>query len=259
VLRISLLCLITWLFASLAPAETPSALAAFVQRAVPEGEIRYWAAFAAPQSVYHVFTVQQAERKGVLLVRQTGNTGFAVVGADTSLDSFPTEASRTELDAAIGAATRLLNGGHADPSAARTAASLDDVCPLGASLNALLTPIAGFSLSSNGTLGILRDLQHADAYIVEPECAPPGSILVCPSRFATQGPVIIGFAVVVGPDRSVYGPDYRQGGAWHRLGSLREWVQANRSVSSVSGFLLRAKENDWDRNQPRIPSLPQHL
>ena len=239
-------------FGYLVHADTSAALAAFVQHAVPAGEIRYWGAFLVSPSVYHLFTLQQAERKGVLLVRQTGQNDLAVVCADTSFDSCPKGTS--ESDAAVRAAARLLNGESDDPFAFRTRASAEDVCPLGAALNALLIPIAGFALSSNGTLGILRDLQHADAYLVEPEQAWPGSILVCPSHFSPQGPVIIGFAVVVGPDRCVYGPDYRQGGAWHRLATLREWLRANQSVSNVRCYLLRAKENDRERNVPRKPS-----
>jgi hypothetical protein len=232
----------SWCLASFAPAEIPRPLARFVQHAVPDGEIRYWGAFAIPPSVYHVFTLRQAERRGVLLVRQTGQTGFAVVGADTSFDSFPKETP--DWDGVVRVAARLLNQQDADPLASRTAASVEDICPLGAALNTLLVPIAGFALSSNGTRGILRDLQHADAYAVEPERAPPGSILVCPSQFAAQGPVILGFAVIVGPDRYVYGPDYRQGGAWLRLATLTDWLRANESVSDVSGFLLRAKQKE---------------
>ena len=244
-------------FGSLVHADTPAALAAFVQHAVPYGEIRYWGAFAGARSVYHVFTLQQAERKGVLLVRQSDQNQFVVLGADTSFDSFPREAA--DSDPVVRAAARLLNGESDDPFAARTRASANDVCPLGASLNDLLVPIAGFELSSNGTLGILGDLQSADAYPVEPEHASPGSILVCPSHFSAQGPVTIGFAVVVGPDRCVYGPDYRQGGAWRRLATLREWLQANQSLSDVRGFLLRANANDQHRGIPRKPSRPPHL
>jgi hypothetical protein len=244
-------------FGSLVHADTPAALAAFVQHAVPAGEIRYWGAFRVSPSFYHLFTLQQAERKGVLLVRQCDQNQFVVVGADTSFDSFPREAGDSDL--IVRAAARLLNGESDDPFAARAKASANDVCPLGASLNDLLVPIAGFALSSNGTLGILRDLQHANAYPVKPEQAPPGSILVCPSHFSAQGPVNIGFAVVVGPDRCVYGPDYRQGGAWHRLATLREWLQANQSVSDIRGFLLRANADDRDRSIRRKPSPPQHL
>jgi hypothetical protein len=240
-----LICLIfsfIWWLASFASAEIPRPLANFLQHAVPDGEIRYGGAFTIPPSVYHVFTLRQSERRGVLLVQQTGQTGFAIVGADTSLDSFPKETP--DWDGAVRAAAWLLNQKDADPLASRTAASVEDVCPLGAALNTFLVPIAGFALSSNGTLGILRDLQHADAYAVEPECAPPGSILVSPSQFAAQGPVVLGFAVIVGPDRYVYGPDYRHGGAWHRLATLSEFLRANESVSNVSGFLLRAKEKE---------------
>lgn len=252
-----LYCLIAslaWLPASCAFAGISPPLVEFVQRAVPDGEIRYWGAVAAPQSIYHVFTLQQAERRGVFLVRQAG-ARFEIAGADTSLDSFPREAG--ESDAAVSAAARLLNGASDNPFAPRIAAAANDVCPLGASLNKLLVPFAGFTLSSNGTLGILRNLQHADACVVEPEHAPPGSILVCPSRFAQRGPVIIGFAVVLGPDRCVYGPDYRQRGAWHRLATLREWLRANQSASEVRGFLLRAKQADRDHNSPQKPSPRQ--
>jgi hypothetical protein len=244
-------------FGSLVHADTPAALAAFVQHAVPTGEIRYWGAFLAPPSVYHLFTLQQAERKGVLLVRQCDQNQFVVVGADTSFDSLPRETG--DSDPIVRAAARLLNGESDDPFAARARASANDVCPLGASLNDLLVPITGFALSCNGTLGILRDLQHADAYPVEPEQALPGSILVCPSHFSAQGPVNIGFAVVIGPDRCVYGPDYRQSGAWRRLATLRDWLQANQSVSDIRGFLLRANGNDRDRRIRRKPSPPQSL
>jgi hypothetical protein len=247
--------LATCWFGSLVHADTPAALAAFVQQAVPAGEIRYWGAFRVSPSVYHLFTLQQAERKGVLLVQQCDQNQFVVVGADTSFDSFPRETGNS--DPIVGAASRLLNGESDDPFAARARASANDVCPLGASLNDLLVPITGFALSSNGTLGILRDLQHADAYPVEPEQALPGSILVCPSHFSAHGPVNIGFAVVVGPDRCVYGPDYRQSGAWRRLATLREWLQANQSVSDIRGFLLRANANDRDRRIRRKPSPPQ--
>jgi hypothetical protein len=225
------LCLLAW-----ASAQVPSALAAFVQRAVPDGEIRYWGAFAVSRSAYYVFSLQQAERRGVLLVRKADNSGFEIVGADTSLDSVRPDTS--EENAAVAAAARLLNENN--PFAERSAASPDEVCPLGASFNRLLVPIAGFTLRCNGTLGILRELQQSDAYSVDPERAPPGSILVCPTHFSAQGPVNIGFAVIVGFDRCVYGPDYRAAGAWHRLATLSEWLRSNQSLTNVSGFLLRA-------------------
>jgi hypothetical protein len=244
-----LVCLITWLLTCPAIAGVPSALVEFARRAVPHGEIRYQGGLAAPQSAYHVFTLRQAERRGIFLIRQVG-ARFEVIGADTSLDSLPREAG--ESDAAVRAAAQLLNG--EEPFAPHGAAPVSDFCPLGASLNKLLLPITGFTLSSNGTLGILRDLQHADVCLVEPERAPPGSLLVCPSHFAKQGPVVIGFVVVVGPDRCVYGPDYRQQGAWRRLATLQEWLRANQSVSAVHGFLLRARQKD--RRRSSSPTQP---
>jgi hypothetical protein len=242
----------TWLLAGWAFAGIPPALVEFAQRAVPEGEIRYWGAFAAPRSICHVFTLRQAERTGIFLVRQAG-AKFEIIGADTSLDSFPREAG--ESDAALRAAAELLG----EPFASHSAAPVNGFCPLGASLNTLLAPITDFTLSSNSTWGILRDLQHADACVVEPERAPPGSLLVCPSHFAKPGPVLIGFVVIVGPDRCVYGPDYRQDGAWRRLATLQEWLRANQSVSPVRGFLLRANEKNRKHTSPQRPSPARPL
>jgi hypothetical protein len=252
VFRITLICLQTWSLACWTLAEIPSALVEFAQRAVPDGEIRYRGALAASQSVYHVFTLRQAERRGIFLVRQAGKS-FEVIGADTSLDSFPREAG--ESDVVIRAAAQLLNA--EEPFASDRAATMNDFCPLGAFLNRLLGPIAGFRLSFNGTLGILHELQQAEACVVAPERAPPGSLLVCPSLFAKQGPVFIGFVVVVGPDRCVYGPDYRQRGAWSRLATLQEWLRANQSGSAVHGFLLRAGKNDREHSSPRGPAPAQ--
>jgi hypothetical protein len=244
---ILVICSLDWCLIGWASAQVVPALAAFVQRAVPAGEIRYWGAFAVPRSVYYVFSLQQAERRGVLLVRKAEHNGFEIVGTDTSFDSFRRDTS--EESAVVSAAAGLLNGNQ--PFADRAAAPANDVCPLGASLNTLLVPIAGFTLRSNGTLGILRELQQSDAYSVEPESAPPGSILICPTRFSAQGPVIIGFAVIVGPDRCVYGPDYRVAGAWHKLATLSEWLSSNQSVTNVSGFLLRANH----KSQPPTGAL----
>jgi hypothetical protein len=39
---------------------------------------------------------------------------------------------------------------------------------------------------------------------------------------------------------------------------LREWLQANQSVSEIHGFLLRTNANDRDRSIQRKPSLPQN-
>jgi hypothetical protein len=258
VFRNLVLCSLIWLIISFAAAEVPSPLVSFVERAVQNGEIRYWGAFAVTQSIYHLFTLQQNERKGVLLVLQNG-TRFDIVGADTSLDSLAREPNRTELEPVVEAATRLLNGEGNDPVIGREAASPNDICPIGAFLNELLVPIAGVTLRSNGTLRILRDLQHGDAYAIDPERAPPGSILVCPTSFAPEGPVVLGFVVVVGPDRCVYGPDYRQRGAWHRLATLRVWLQANQSVTRVSGFLLRAKQNTQRGSGLHNSAQPQPL
>ena len=111
-LRHWLIGLLLCLLPSCALAGIPHALTEFVQHAVTDGEIRYWGAFDAPPSIYHIFTLRQAERRGVFLVRQTG-ARFEVIGADTSLDSFPR--GDNESDAAVRAAARLLNSDGDDP------------------------------------------------------------------------------------------------------------------------------------------------
>jgi hypothetical protein len=123
---------------------------------------------------------------------------------------------------------------------AATTAPAEDIYPVGAALNTVLGPIAGFTFRSNSTLGILEELERSDAIPVSPNAAPAGSILLCPMTCSPTGPVSLGSIVILGPDHKVYGPDIRLGSAWTCFGLLQTWIEEYGANNQLFGFLLRA-------------------
>lgn len=217
-------------------------LQAFVQRAVPAGGIVFFGSVQTPETIYTLFVLEQEQRRGILVLATNSVSDSSnheqVLFADTSLD-FAWEhvlISREVLEQL----TQLL----ASPgtlSQAQTMAASQDVYPIGAALNTVLGPIAGFTFRSNSTLGILHELEQSDAIPVSPNVAPIGSILVCPTTYSPSGPVSLGSVVIIGSDHKVYGPDIRQGSAWTCFGLLETWIEKYGANNQLFGFLLRAR------------------
>jgi hypothetical protein len=216
-------------------------LLAFVQNAVPEGRIVFRGEVLASDTRYALFVLQQKASRGILVV--TGGSAssaqpFQVLFADTSFDFalsqnlIPSEAE-SQFVAWLGISPTLSNQ-------EMTMASSNDVDPVGAKLNAVLGPIAGFTFKSNSTLEMLQELEQSDAIPVNPATAPAGSILICPTTYSPAGPVSLGCAVMLGSDRKIYGPDTRKGGAWHCFGLLEAWLAKHEGKNQLFGFLLRA-------------------
>jgi hypothetical protein len=218
-------------------------LLSFVQNAVPEGRIVFCGEVASNQTAYELFVLQQETRRGVLVVTggSTDPSGKPpqVLFADTSFDFalsqglIPPEVL-SEFYALLGITRSLSN------KAAATAPA-EDVYPVGAALNTVLSPIAGFTFRSNSTLGILRELERSNAIPVSPSAAPTGSVLVCPTSYAPTGPVSLGSVVIHGPDHRLYGPDFRKGGTWTCFGRLDTWIEEYGAQNQLFGFLLRAR------------------
>jgi hypothetical protein len=218
-------------------------LLTFVQNVVPEGRIVFCGEVLSNETAYELFVLQQEARRGVLVI--TGGTANPsakppqVLFADTSFDF---ALSQSLIPPEILSGFYALLGITRSPSIqAATTAPAQDVYPVGAALNTVLSPIAGFTFRSNSTLGILEELGQSDAIPVSPAAAPTGSILVCPTTYSQTGPVSLGSAVILGSDHKVYGPDIRRGGAWTCFGLLETWIAKYGANNQLFGFLLRAR------------------
>jgi hypothetical protein len=218
-------------------------LLTFVQKAVSEGRIVFCGEVETSETAYELFVLQEEARRGVLVI--TGGSADPsgkspqVLFADTSLDfALPQSLIPTDVLSEFYA----LLGITRSPSVQIAAtAPAEDVYPVGAALNTVLGPIAGFTFRSNSTLGILQELEQADAIPVSPNAAPAGSILVCPTTYSPSGPVLLGSVVVLGSDHQVYGPDFRKGGMLICFGRLETWIEKYGAQNQLFGFLLRAR------------------
>jgi hypothetical protein len=218
-------------------------LLTFVQNAVPEGRIVFSGEVQTNGTTYELFLLQQQTSRGVLVT--TGGSGdpsaksYHVLFADTSFD-FAQEQSLIPSEV-LSQFCALLGITGSPSSQPRNIAPAEDICPVGAALNTVLGPIAGFTFRSNSTLGILQELQQSDAIPVNPSTAPPGSILVCPSVYSATGPVSLGAVVILGSDRQVYGLDIRKGCDCSSFGNLETWIEKYGATNQLFGFLLRAR------------------
>jgi hypothetical protein len=224
-------------------------LLTFMQNAIPEGGIVFCGEVQTNGTTYELFVLQQEARRGVLVI--TG--GFAdpsakppqVLFADTSFDfALPQSLIPPEV---LSQLLALLGITRSPSNQPMTIAPSDDVYPIGAALNTVLGPIAGFTFRSNSTLGILQELEQSDAIPVSPAAAPAGSILVCPTTYSPTGPVSLGSAVIVGSDHKVYGPDIRKSAAWTCFGVLETWIEKYSAKNQLFGFLLRARPEQASR------------
>jgi hypothetical protein len=217
-------------------------LRTFVQNAVPEGRIVFCGEIESSETAYELFVLQQEARRGVVVITGGPPDPSAkspqVLFADTSFDF---ALSQSLIPPEVLSEFYALLGITRSPSSqAAATAPAEDIYPVGAALNTVLGPIAGFTFKSNSTLGILQELEQSDAIPVSPAAAPAGSILVCPTTCSQTGPVSLGSVVILGSDRKVYGPDVRQGSAWTCFGRLEEWIEKYGAQNQLFGFLLRA-------------------
>jgi hypothetical protein len=218
-------------------------LLSFVQNAVPEGRIVFYGEVQTNETAYELFVLQQGTSRGALVVSSgcadPSAKSYQVLFADTSLD-FARDQSL--IPSKVLSQFGVLLGITGSPSSQpRAIAPAEDICPIGAALNTVLGPIAGFTFRFNSTLGILQELQQSDAIPVNPSTAPAGSILVCPSVYSGAGPLSLGAVGILGSDRQVYGLDIRKGCGWICFGKLKTWIEKYGATNQLFGFLLRAR------------------
>jgi hypothetical protein len=218
-------------------------LKTFVQDAVPQGRIIFSGAVQTDDITYDLFVLEQDQRRGVMVIANRSAHQPAaplpkVLFADTSLD-IAVDRDLIPSDVCIQLCA-LLGTSRSTLGQPQTIAAAQDIYPLGAVLNIVLNPIAGFTFRSNSTLGILQELEQSDAIPINPSAAPVGSVLVCPTTCSPTGPISLGSVTIVGSDGNVYGPDIRKGCAWTSFGRLETWIRLHANKNQLFGFLLRA-------------------
>jgi hypothetical protein len=218
-------------------------LLTFVQNAVPEGRIVFCGEVDSNETTYELFVLEHEAARGILVITgaPTNPSGKSpqVLFADTSFDF---ALSQGLIPPEVLSEFYALLGITRSPSIeAAATAPAEDIYPIGAALNTVLSLIAGFTFRSNSILGILQELERSNAIPVSPSAAPTGSVLVCPTIYAPTGPVSLGSVVILGSDHQVYGPDFRKGGMWTCFGRLETWIEKYGAQNQLFGFLLRAR------------------
>lgn len=127
--------------------------------------------------------------------------------------------------------------GHASPGSSNRA---PEISAIGQEIDRVIYPISGFRLDSNSTHEILRLLRTGPTVAVDPRTAPPGSIIVSPTRSSPYGPIYLGHAGILGSDGFVYSADARYGGARTRNFSLTSWLRNFSGTNGSYAFVLHA-------------------
>jgi len=222
------------------PVEPPLVVRTLVQSADPHANVEYCGAVSTSASDYYLFLLQQNELAGVVLVRQLVGALPAIVDADTSLFPFSDVSGRT-VDKPVQDAIGLLLERRNRAKKSRTPHTFKpdpEISAIGRQIDRVIYPISGFRLGSNSTHEILRLLRTGPTVAVDPVTAPPGSIIVSPTRSSSYGPTYLGHAGILGTDGSIYSADARYGGARTKNFTLTGWLRKFSSTNGSYAFVI---------------------
>jgi hypothetical protein len=225
------------------PVEPPLAVRALVQNADPRAKVEYCGSVSTSRSDYYLFLLQQNELVGIVLIGQRPGAAAAIIDADTSLFPFSDASART-LDKQVQDAIELLlekrNRAKKDRTPQHASKPDPEISAIGREIDHVIYPISGFRLGSNSTHEILRLLGTGPTIAVDPVTAPPGSIIVSPTRSSPNGPTYLGHAGIVGTDRSIYSADARYGGARTKNFTLTSWLRKFSTANGCYAFVIHA-------------------
>ena len=231
------------------PGDTPEAARDLARQTAPQATVEYCGALVYRKIDYYLFVLKQKELSGLVLIRQQAGSEPIIIDADTSFFPFKMD-PESALDKPIlnGVEVLLRKRALAERSggANENSTPLPEVSRIGDAIDRVVYPISGFRLGSDATRQILQRLRTGPAIEVEPGTAPPGSIIVSPTRFSRSGPIYLGHAGIVGPDGSIYSADARSGGAWTKTMSVADWLKRFSGNNGCYAFVLRA------RSKPKI-------
>ena len=154
---------------------------------------------------------------------------------DTNVSSLP-----EPVTAAIGKLLARRNASQVQSPSGPVCHS-QEVSSIGDGIDRIIWPVSGFKLDSDSTHEIMRILRTTNTLSVEPASAPPGSIIISPTRFSPSGPVFIGHAGIVGLQGSIYSAGARYGGAWVKNFTLASWLKRFSVSNGTYVFLLRTR------------------
>ena len=223
--------------------DLPQSVCCLIERANPNAKIEYCGAIVTKALEYYLFAVTHEQVAGVELVRIDRDNRPAIVDADTSLSHRDLNASSVPVPVtdAIGELLERRNAKAQAQSPRGPTQRSQEVSSIGDDIDRIVSPINGFKLASESTREILHTLRTANTLSVEPAYAPPGSIIISPTRFSPTGPVSIGHAGIVGLEGSIYSADARYGGSWVRNFTLASWLKRFSASNGTYAFLLRAR------------------
>ena len=222
--------------------EIPQTVLRLMELANPKARVEYCGAISTKNLCYYLFVVTCEELAGVVLVRKSPGDLPIIVDADTSLFFSRTEISPSLGKAAEAAIADLLERRNLKRQAQvplRQTRPSREVSSIGRGIDRVIFPITGFKLGSESTHEIMNILRTSHTISVEPASAPPGSIIVSPTRFSPHGPFSIGHAGILGSGGSIYSADARYGGACVRNFTLASWLNRFSTSNGTYAFLLR--------------------
>jgi hypothetical protein len=226
------------------PGDAPEAVRDLARQTAPQATVEYCGALTYRKIDYYLFVLKQEELSGLVLIRQQAGSEPIIIDADTSFFPFKMD-PESALDKPILLGVEVLlrkwtltesSGGPNENST-----PFPEVSRIGDEIDRVVYTICGFRLGSDATRQILQRLRTGPAIEVEPGTAPPGSIIVSPTRFSRSGPIYLGHAGIVGPDDSIYSADARFGGAWAKTMSVADWLKRFSGNNGCYAFVLRAR------------------
>jgi hypothetical protein len=222
----------------------PSAVTALVQRADPQANVEYCGSILTNQAAFYLFVLTEKELSGVVLVQHPIGKAPDIADADTSLFPFryvlPFSGAQP-LQEAIAVLLSRRNLKKNRPARPRTLHPMPEISAVGRDIDHVVYPISGFRLDADSTHEILRLLRTGPTVSVDPKNAPPGSIIVSPTRFSHNGPIFLGHAGILGLDGSIYSADARLGGAWTKNFTLSNWLKQFSGTNGTYAFVIRAR------------------
>ena len=224
--------------------DTPEAVRDLARQTAPQATVEFCGALAYRKIDYYLFVLKQKELSGLALIRQQAGSEPIIIDADTSFFPFKMDPeSALEKPILNGVEVLLRKRALAERSggANENSTPFPEVSRIGDAIDRVVYPISGFRLGSDATRQILQRLRTGPAIAVEAWTAPPGSIIVSPTRFSRSGPIYLGHAGIVGPDGLIYSADARFGCAWAKTMSVAVWLKRFSGNNGCYAFVLRAR------------------